>query len=291
MRALAPGMDYSRVRWRIDRSWNCELAAGSSLEPTRSSLWLLVCSGSVDLGDGDTTTLDAGDATYLHHALLYTVRAATDSRLLVADLRAVGGEVGAPMIARDFAATQSGIVALLAACPVRGEVKVERPGVTEAYGELLGSAMLSEHQRALDDRLPSTSADSVVRAAAMAMAADPIRDWTLADLAGLSHVGTTTLVGRFRQATGLAPMQLLRRLRMRRAMDELSSSDASIGVIAARCGYGSAEAFVRAFRAETGATPGRWRQSSRGTSRITAKPTAATAASPAPTVMAAQTSR
>lgn len=283
-------MDSSRVRWRIDRSWSCELAAGSDLEPTRSSLWLLVRDGAVRL-DGDAgPVLGPGDAAYLHHAVLHAVRAVADSRLAVADLRA-GGSVRSPMIARGFAGNQSGIVALLAACPVRGEMKVERPGVTEAYGELLGSAMLSEHERATDEHLPRTSADPIVRLATMAMAAEPHRNWTLTELAALSHVGTTTLVGRFRQATGLAPMQLLRRLRIRRAMDELSATDAAIGAVAHRAGYGSAEAFVRAFRAETGDTPGRWRQSARGTNRTIANPTAAIAASTAPTAIAVQTSR
>ncbi|GGB38910.1 hypothetical protein GCM10011492_32110 [Flexivirga endophytica] len=284
-------MDFSRPEWRIDSSWKCELLEDGALEPTRSSLWVLVCSGSISVGGTGATTLEAGDAAYVHHALLHPVRAIADSRLLVADLHATRGEFRGPMIARGFADTQSGIVALLAACPVRGEMRIERPGVTAAYGELLGSAMLSEHERAVDEHLPRSSADPVVRAAAVAMAADPTRDWTLTELAALSHVGTTTLVARFREATDLAPMQLLRRLRMRRAMDELSRSDAAITTVARLAGYGSAEAFVRAFRAETGLTPGRWRQSSRGTSRTAANPTAASPASPAPTAMAAQTSR
>ncbi|HWC23320.1 MAG TPA: AraC family transcriptional regulator [Flexivirga sp.] len=281
--------------WRIDRSWNADLPAGATLEPSRSSLWLLVRSGSVVLGAHDPVEhpieLRAGDAAYVHHAALHPVHATDDSRLLVADLRAQSRSVTRLMVARGFAGTQSGIVALLSACPVRGEMKIERPGVTTAYGELLGSAMLSEQERTIDERLPRSSADPVVRAAATAMADDPTRNWTLPELAALSHVGTTTLVQRFRHTTGLAPMQLLRRLRMRQAMSELAGSDAAVAAIARRSGYGSAEAFVRAFRAETGLTPGRWRQSARGTSLITAKPTAASVAATAPTAMAVQTSR
>lgn len=282
-------MDLTRTRWRIDRSWKCELAADGVLEPPRSSVWLLVQDGSVRLG-ADGITLHPGDAAYLHHALLHPVRAKAASRLVVADLRAQG-DVPSVIVTRGFAAKQSGIVALLAACPVRDEMRVERPAVTEAYGELLGSAMLSEHERDVDDRLPRTTGDPIARAAALAMADEPTRDWTLTELAALSHVGTTTLVGRFRDATGMTPMQLLRRLRIRRAMDELSTTDAALGTVAHRSGYGSAEAFVRAFRAETGLTPGRWRQSARGTSRMTANPAAATSADVAPMPMAVQTSR
>lgn len=284
-------MDFAQPSWRIDRSWKTELASGSALEPTRSSLWLLLCEGSVTVDSHDALTLGPGDATYLHNALLHPVRATTDTRLLVADLRALRADIPRLMVARGFADSQSGIVALLAACPVRGEMKVERPGVTSAYGELLGSAMLSEHERDIDEHLPKASADPVVRAAALAMSADPVRNWTLGEIAALSHVGTTTLVDRFRKAIGLAPMQLLRRLRIRRAMDELTGSDAAIGAIAQRSGYGSAEAFVRAFRAETGLTPGRWRQSARGTGRMAANPTAASPAAAVPTAMAAQTPR
>ncbi|MFC6707880.1 helix-turn-helix domain-containing protein [Flexivirga alba] len=287
---LAPDMDAAPP-WRIDRSWSTDLPMGATLEPSRSSLWLLVCAGSVTLGGHDAIVLRTGDAAYVHHALLHPVRATVDSRLSVADLRSQRPQAPRLMVARGFAERQSGIVALLAACPVRGEMKVERPGVTAAYGELLGSAMLSEQERNTDERLPRSSADPVVRAAAIAMADNPIRAWTLAELAALSHVGTTTLVQRFRQATGLAPMQLLRRLRMRHAMNELTGSDAAMATIAQRSGYGSAEAFVRAFRAETGLTPGRWRQSARGTSLMTANPTAASAVATAPTAMAVQTSR
>lgn len=280
--------------WRIDRSWSTDLSAGAVLETARSSLWLLVRSGSVTIGSLGTATaitLRPGDAAYLHHAVLHPVRATADSALLAADLRAERGTVPRLMIARDFADTQTGVVALLSACPMRGEMKVERPRITTAYGELLGSAMLSERERSTDDRLPRSSADPVVRTAAIAMADDPTHDWSLAELAALSHVGTTTLVDRFRQAIGLAPMQLLRRLRMRHAMDELAASDAALVTVARRSGYGSAEAFVRAFRAETGHTPGQWRQSVRGTVRRTAKPTAASAAAIAPTPIAVQTSR
>lgn len=288
--AACTGMDPAQT-WRIDRSWSTDLPLGAVLDANRSSLWFLVRSGSVTLGGHEAITLRRGDAAYLHHAVLHPVRASADSALLVADLRSERGDVPRLMIARSFAERQSGVVALLAACPMRGEMKIERPGITAAYGELLGSAMLSERELDTDERLPRSAADPVVRAAATAMADDPTRDWSLSELAALSHVGTTTLVQRFRQATGLAPMQLLRRLRMRHAMNELTGSDAAMATIARRSGYGSAEAFVRAFRAETGLTPGRWRQSARGTSFSTAKPTAASPAATAPTAIAVQTSR
>lgn len=275
--------------WRINRSWTAELPGDAPLEHCGSSLWLVVCAGAVSVGADRPVLLGPGDAAYLHHAFLHPVRAVTDSRLLATDLRAQHDDIPRLMVARDFATRQSGIVALLRACPVRDEMKVERPGVTSAYGELLGSAMLSEHERATDEQLPRSSADPVVRAATVAMAADPTHDWTLAELAALSHVGTTTLVDRFRQTVDTPPMHLLRRLRMRHAMEVLTGSDAAIATVAQRVGYGSAEAFVRAFRAETGVTPGRWRQSARGTSRSTAKPTAASTAAAAPAAIALQT--
>lgn len=284
-------MNTVHPSWRIDRSWSADLTAGARLEPLGSSLWLIVCAGSVTVDADRPVVLGPGDAAYLHHALLHPVRAASDSSVLATDLRAERDDLPRMMVARGFATHQSGIVALLRACPVRTEMKVERPGVTSAYGELLGSAMLSEHERATDEHLPRSSADPVVRAAAVAMAADPTHDWTLAELAALSHVGTTTLVDRFRQVVEVAPMQLLRRLRMRRAMDQLTTSDAAIASVAQHSGYGSAEAFVRAFRAETGVTPGRWRQSARGLGRTAANPAAASTAAAAPPAIAVHTPR
>lgn len=281
-------MAVREPEWRIDRSSTVELDPGDPVRPSRTSLWLLVRSGAVSIGDG--VRLAPGDAAYLHHALLHPIRALASSTVLLADLRHRDpGFTPEVMVVPGFAARQGGVVALLSACPVTGQMRAERPTITAAYGELLGSAMVTELGHAHPAGLHAHG-DEVVRRATRALARDLLRPWSLTDLASQAHVSTTTLVDRFRAALGLTPMQLLRRLRLRHAMDELTSTEAPLATIAHRSGYGSAEAFVRAFRAETGCTPGRWRQSSRTASLIEANPIAATAAATAPTAMVVQTS-
>lgn len=271
-------------RWRIEASASIDVPAGGPVLPRRSSLWILVRSGTIGLGCGSAQLeLGPGDAAYLHRARLHRVTALTDARVDLADLRR--DQVGAsdrPLVVRGFGERQRGVVSLLSQCPVTTQLRISRPGVADAYGDLLGSAMLSES--AVTD-LPRP--DAVVRTVAALLEDSPHRPWTLAELAAAAHVGTTALVDRFRRETGLAPMQYLRRVRIERAMDELHRGDRPVAAIARDAGYGSAEAFVRAFRALTGSTPGRWRQSARGRTRMEAYPMAASPANTAPRAMVA----
>ena len=69
----------------------------------------------------------------------------------------------------------------------------------------------------------------------------------------------------FRAAYGLAPMQMLRDLRLRRARLLLESTDDTLDSIAHACGLGDAAALSRAFRARYGAAPGQHRQSAKQT--------------------------
>lgn len=273
-------MDEQADTWRVDASTTVDLPARERLQPRRSSLWLLVRTGSVSVGTGTATRrLGPGDAAYLHHAHLHPAIALEDSSVSLADLRYLGPEPPlGPLVARDFAAQQNGVIALLDLCPMRTETAVRRPRMTAAYGELIGSAM-----RSADEGV----ADPVVHAAARVMSREPCLPWTLPQLAEVAHVGTTVLVDRFRRATGLTPMQYLRRLRIEQAMVDLDGTDAPLGRIARSAGYGSVEAFVRAFRAHTGCTPGRWRQSSRGRTLIEANASAASVAATAPRTIAA----
>ena len=67
----------------------------------------------------------------------------------------------------------------------------------------------------------------------------------------------------FRASYGVAPLQMLRDLRLRRAKEMLESTDDTLASIAHACGLGDAAAFSRAFRARYGAAPGRHRQNVR----------------------------
>ena len=63
----------------------------------------------------------------------------------------------------------------------------------------------------------------------------------------------------FREAMGCPPQEFLIRLRLSKAADQLKGTDASIGSIAARCGYPNQLHFTRAFHKRYGLSPRQWR--------------------------------
>ena len=81
------------------------------------------------------------------------------------------------------------------------------------------------------------------------------RPLTLADLADTCGVSRYHLAHAFGQATGLPVMQYLRGRRLTEAAQALASGAPDILDLALDAGYGSHEAFSRAFRAQFGVTP------------------------------------
>lgn len=65
----------------------------------------------------------------------------------------------------------------------------------------------------------------------------------------------------FRSVTGLAPMDYVRKRRLTCAAADIAAEDMPLVDIAVRWGFESAETFLRAFVAEHGITPGRYRGS------------------------------
>lgn len=247
------------VRWSgTERAW----AGGAPIRGESASLWLLVLEGQVRLDSfGERRTLAPGDAAYLRHAGAHRIEAIVDSRLQLADLRLRGpADLPEPLVARGFADRQSGVVALLDRCPVRAERPNGRRAVRVAYGQLLGSAMLTESLPV--DQAPSADADAdaALRTVVRAVLAEPEREWTLPLLARTALVGRSVLVDRFRTTMGTTAMRFVRRTRVEKATELLRDPSRSVTAVSFAVGYGSAEAFVRAFRAEMGTSPGRWRQ-------------------------------
>ena len=89
------------------------------------------------------------------------------------------------------------------------------------------------------------------------------RRLTRDDLAGRVCLHPGYFDRAFRAAYGLAPMQMLRDLRLRRARQLLETTDDTLDAVAHACGLGDAAAFSRAFRARYGSAPGQHRQSAR----------------------------
>lgn len=87
------------------------------------------------------------------------------------------------------------------------------------------------------------------------MLENPARDYALGDLAEISGMSRSLFADRFSQGFGRPPMDLLRTIRLRRAVSLLRETSLPIHVIATSVGFGSRSYFSRAFRAEFGTDP------------------------------------
>ena len=80
------------------------------------------------------------------------------------------------------------------------------------------------------------------------------------DLAALVHLHPGYFDRIFHQIHGVAPMGMLRDLRLRRALQLLETTDMPLSALALKCGLGDAGYFSRVFRQCYGQTPGQYRQ-------------------------------
>ncbi len=94
-------------------------------------------------------------------------------------------------------------------------------------------------------------AESLLRLRAGATVADAVA------ASGLSH---RHLIARFREATGLAPKQHARVLRLQRALEALQRPGRALCDVALEAGYSDQAHFSRDFHVFAGMTPGQWRQ-------------------------------
>jgi AraC-like DNA-binding protein len=88
---------------------------------------------------------------------------------------------------------------------------------------------------------------------------DPARPWTVAELAARAALSRATFARRFGTLVGRTPMAYLTWWRLTTAAQLLRATDAPLGVVAKRVGYGSEYAFANAFKRQYGVAPGRYR--------------------------------
>jgi AraC-like DNA-binding protein len=103
--------------------------------------------------------------------------------------------------------------------------------------------------------------DPVVSRALKLIHDDPVRDWTVDDLARAAATSRSVLGERFRALLGQSPMHYLVEWRMQLAANLLVSTDLRLAAIAEQSGYGSESAFSRAFHRHVGMSPAQWRAS------------------------------
>lgn len=82
----------------------------------------------------------------------------------------------------------------------------------------------------------------------------------VAALETLSGLPARTFKRRFRQATGLSPLNYVQQLRIDRAKAQLENSDLPVDEIGWKVGYEDVAFFNRLFKRVTGLTPGAYRQ-------------------------------
>ncbi|WP_246201769.1 GlxA family transcriptional regulator [Streptomyces alboniger] len=111
---------------------------------------------------------------------------------------------------------------------------------------------------------PQLTSTGAARAWALTRLADPL---TLADLAAVGSMSVRTFSRRFREETGLTPMQWLTQRRVDRARELLESTDHTIDRIATESGFGTAASLRQHFAAGVGVAPGVYRGAFRGSAR------------------------
>lgn len=88
----------------------------------------------------------------------------------------------------------------------------------------------------------------------------PEQHFSLEQLAGISHMSIASYTKKFREATGLSPMEYLLNVRLRQARHFLKTSDLPIGEIAGRCGFCTANYMIKLFHREFGITPAQYKR-------------------------------
>jgi len=102
--------------------------------------------------------------------------------------------------------------------------------------------------------------DPVVGRALRMLHNNPARPWTIVSLARATGVSRAALARRFHDLVGEPPMTFLTGWRLALAADLLCETDATIGAVAQRVGYGSSFALSTAFKRVHGVSPQQYRR-------------------------------
>ncbi|HAT10958.1 MAG TPA: hypothetical protein DCS97_10275 [Planctomycetes bacterium] len=118
-------------------------------------------------------------------------------------------------------------------------------------GLATGLALISTLQQSI------SSGDAGIQPAMTAMRADPLRDWSVAQLAALCGLRTSRFHARFRSEIGRTPHAALVELRLLAAAGRLAQGE-SLTAVLKSAGFASRRGFERAFRLHYGVAPGNW---------------------------------
>ncbi|MFH8792362.1 GlxA family transcriptional regulator [Streptomyces sp. NPDC017941] len=108
---------------------------------------------------------------------------------------------------------------------------------------------------------PAATSTGAARTWALTRIGDPL---TLAELAAEASMSVRTFSRRFRDETGLTPVQWLTQRRVDRARQLLEETDHTVDRIASECGFGTGASLRAHFQAGVGVSPGAYRATFRG---------------------------
>lgn len=107
---------------------------------------------------------------------------------------------------------------------------------------------------------PHEHGDAAIAKGQALLEANFTQPFDLDDFAAQLHLAPRTLMRRFKQATGMAPLQYQQRLRVEAAKAALESSQAAVSQVVWQVGYEDVSSFQRLFKRETGLTMVEYRQ-------------------------------
>ena len=120
-------------------------------------------------------------------------------------------------------------------------------------------AYISRHARLDADVHGSSASGFQLGRVLRYMEENAVKPLTLENLSRYAQMSESSFRHQFRAATGLAPIEYLIRLRCRRAMLDMFSSDHSISEIALESGFTDSNYFARKFREVTDRSPREFR--------------------------------
>lgn len=244
--------------------------------------------------NGEPVHLQAGDLVLLPHGLGHTIADALDSTGEAIDALApdhfnrddltfrLGVGSSCRMVCGYFSFEGSPLPAITAALPIvvhipRGdaatpawlaaishflvdEARVPDPGSSLMISRLIDLLVIralrswAATQTRRQGWLAGLGEERISRALS-AMHADPLRRWTVQELASVALMSRSIFAQRFASTVGEPPLHYLARWRLTLSADLLRSGGMKVTEAAQRIGYASDAAFSRAFKAHFGYAP------------------------------------
>jgi AraC-like DNA-binding protein len=159
---------------------------------------------------------------------------------------------------------------MMAGCASLTELELSQPAPDGAVIRRLSEIVMLQLVAFARNRLlhgladnPRLAHDEFLVRAMTAFFAEPNGRWTVARLAAAAGLSGPAFAERFKRTFGNTPRGAINRLRLNLSQDMLRQSAAPLGEIAAQIGFGSAAAYVRAFKREFGEPPRAWRERQR----------------------------